>query len=77
MANPRRITADDMQIAGRNIAAQQGITVDELKAIVRNPLRDCAGPGCERKFTVHHDREKYCSRTCKTAANSLRNRADQ
>lgn len=77
MANPRRITADDVEIAGRNIAARHGITVDELKALLRNPQRPCQGPECERKFTVHDDRQKYCSDDCKAAAGRVRNGADQ
>jgi hypothetical protein len=77
VAEPKRITSDDMEAAGRNVAARRGITVKELRDLVRNPPRACRGPDCEVTFTVHDDRQKYCSDNCKAAAGRVRNGADQ
>ena len=76
MADPLRITRADMEIAAERIARRRGITVQELRDQVRNPQRACVGPDCKVTFTVHDDRQKYCSDACKAAAHLVRNGAD-
>jgi hypothetical protein len=75
VAEPKRITADDMEAAGRNVAARRGITVQELRDLVRNPPRACQGPDCKAAFTVYDDRQRYRSDSCKAAAGRVRNGA--
>jgi hypothetical protein len=65
-----------MEAAGARYAARHGMTMDELRAEVRNPLRTCAGPDCNATFRVYDDRKRYCSDTCKAAAHKVRNGAE-
>lgn len=62
-----RITRDDMEAAAERIAARDGVTVEDVRNDVRNPvpvIRTC--PSCGERFTVGRNDKTYCGNPCKS-----------
>jgi len=64
VADEKRITRRDMEVAGARVAAANGLTVDELRAeLARIQDRKCQE--CPRTFATTNVRKRFCSAACR------------
>jgi hypothetical protein len=75
VADEKRITRQDMERAGARIAADNGLTVDEVRANVRKVVdRECEK--CGREFATANVRKRTCSDSCRGKAHRERSEGE-
>lgn len=66
VADDKKVTRRDMEVAGARIAAREGITVDELRAeVAKMQDRDCER--CGRTFATTNVRKRFCDTPCRAS----------
>jgi formylmethanofuran dehydrogenase subunit E len=71
MSDEKRITRRDMELAGARIAAREGITVDEHRALVAK-VQDRECERCGETFATTNVRKRVCSDSCRGKAHRER-----